>query len=109
AAVEAAGRRVRGFGPFGPAAGRLALGSTPRAHRGAGLARAGRGAQVVELQAGPAGLRLFLACHGQSTSSTVTRWRTARIMPRNSGLSSLTTTSPIRLSPSDRSESRCRL
>src|SRR5215471_17716186 len=30
-------------------------------------------------------------------------------MPRNSGLSSLTTTSPIRLRPSDRSEARCRL
>src|SRR5215469_237897 len=30
-------------------------------------------------------------------------------MPRNSGLSSLTTTSPIRFRPSDRSEARCRL
>src|SRR5262249_56235101 len=65
------------------------------------------GARGGERRPGPAGLRLSLACHGQSTSSTVTRWRTALIMPRNSGLSSLTTTSPIRFSPSDRSESRC--
>ena len=39
-----------------------------------------------------------------STSSTVTRWLTAKIMPRISGRSSLTTTSLIRFSPSERSE-----
>src|SRR3712207_3759683 len=41
-----------------------------------------------------------------STSSTFTRWLTAKIMPRISGRSSLTTTSLIRFSPSERSEFR---
>src|SRR5205823_10387347 len=96
-----------GLGALGAPAGRLALGCLSPADPGARLVRAGRRAQVVEPQAEPAGRRLSLACHGQSTSSTVTKWRTARIMPRNSGLSSLTTTSPIRFRPRDRSELRC--
>src|SRR5215471_1705552 len=56
---------------------------------------------------GPVAAVLARACHAQSTSSTVTRWRTAWIMPRDSGRSALMTTSPIRFSPSERSEARC--
>src|SRR5262249_51505957 len=116
AALEGRRHRAAGPGALGAAAGRLALGPLTAAHPGPRRARTGGGAEAMKLQAGLAadgaatGIAAALArdCHAQSTSSTVTRWRTAWIMPRNSGRSSLITTSPIRLSPSERSDARCR-
>src|SRR5690606_24147283 len=57
------------------------------------------GTEVVDLE------RVLLR-HDQSTSSTVTRWRTVCTMPRNSGRSSLTTCVLIPLRPRERRVSR---
>src|SRR5215467_11336026 len=138
AALEGRRHLATSLGALGAPAGRLALGRLAAAHPGPRRARARGRAEVMQLQPGPAADRaaapgplasggrvagslaaglattgpvaavLARACHAQSTSSTVTRWRTAWIMPRNSGRSALITTSPIRFSPSERSEARCR-
>src|SRR5215471_11302607 len=113
AALEARRHRAAGPGALGAPAGRLALGPLTAAHPGPRRARTGGGAEVMKLQAGLAAdgaatgiaAALARACHAQSTSSTVTRWRTAWIMPRNSGRSSLMTTWPIRFSPRERAAS----
>src|SRR5215472_2265753 len=116
AALEGRRHPAAGPGALGAPARGLALAPLAAADPGPRLARTRGRAEVMELQApvttGTTGTPatvavLARACHAQSTSSTVTRWRTAWIMPRNSGRSSLTTTSPIRFSPSERSEARC--
>src|SRR4051794_6172937 len=83
-----------GLGTLGTPTGGLALRALTATHAGLRCLGAGRRAEVVDLD------------RHYSTSSTVTRWFTAKIMPRISGRSSLTTTSLIRFRPSDRRESR---
>src|SRR5918996_4293406 len=86
AALEADPDLPPGLGPLGAPAGRLALArGIAAALADPVLGRPGRRAQVMQLHS--------------STSSTSTRWETLKIMPRISGRSSLTTLSPIRLSP----------
>src|SRR5580704_3068934 len=121
AALEAEGNLGARLGALGAAARGLPLGRLAAADPRLGLVRTRRRPQVMQLEPAPgrrflrqleSGLRgrLFDVGHcRQSTSSTVTRWRTVLIMPRNSGRSGLTTTWPIRRSPSDRSEFRCAL
>src|SRR5690606_20171830 len=103
--LEAGRHLVAGLGALGAAARGLALGGLTTTDAGPGLLGAGGRTRVVDLQGGA--VALVDVSHGQSTSSTVTRWATVRTMPRNSGRSSLTTVSPIRLSPSERRVSRC--
>ena len=97
AALEAGRHLVAGLGALGAATGGLALGALTATHAGLGGLGARRRAQVVDLEC---------VIRHQSTSSTVTRCDTVKTMPRISGRSSLTTTSSIRLSPSERSVSR---
>src|SRR6185295_17514129 len=90
------GRRhvLAGLRPLRTAAGSLALRALTATHAGLRGLGTGRRAEVVDLD------------RHYSTSSTFTRWFTAKIMPRISGRSSLTTTSLIRFRPSERSDSR---
>src|SRR5690349_19915721 len=99
ATLEPGRHLLAGLGALGAATGRLALGALTATHSGLGRVCPGRGPQVVNLQASAAGLNLgrvlglvHLRSH-ESTSSTVTRWVTVRIMPRTSGRSSRTTVS----------------
>src|SRR5699024_5765513 len=110
ATLEGRGHLVAGTGALGAASGGLAPPAALTAtHADLGGLGAGGRPQVVHLQ-GPAlvsaGGRCLLT-HGQSTSSTVTRWATVRTIPRNSGRSSLMTVSPIRFRPRLRTVSRC--
>src|SRR4029079_12408510 len=82
---------LTGLRALGAAARRLALGALTATHTGLRGLGARRGTQVVNLD------------RHYSTSSTCTRWLTLKIMPRISGRSSFTTTSLIRLRPSERS------
>src|SRR3712207_184761 len=88
AALERRGDVLTGAGALGTAAGGLALGALTATHTGLGGLGSGRRAQVVNLD------------RHYSTSSTLTRWFTVKIMPRISGRSCLTTTSLNRLSTS---------
>src|SRR5690606_14309939 len=95
AAFEAGRHLVTGLGALGAATGGLALGRLTTTHAGLGGLGAGGRTQVVQLDR-----------HDQSTSFTVTRCGMALTMPRISGRSSTTETSPMRLSPSERSVAR---
>src|SRR5699024_10286897 len=93
---------VTGLGALGAATGGLALRALTATHAGTRGLGAGRRAQVVHLQGAGALLRRDVSLavsHDQSTSSTVTRWSTVLTIPRISGRSSLTTTSPMRFRP----------
>src|SRR5439155_9211100 len=85
---------LAGLRPLGTAPRRLALRALAAPDPGLGGLGTRRRAQVVDLD------------RHYSTSSTFTRWTTVWIMPRISGRSSFTTTSLIRLRPSERSVSR---
>src|SRR5690606_11976060 len=99
AALEAGLHLVASLGALGTAARGLALGGPTTAHARARGLGTGRGVKVVELQ----GVRGIVVRHGfQTTTSTGTRWVTARIMPRISGRSSFTTASPMRSRPRPR-------
>src|SRR5690606_32413683 len=107
ATLEGLGHLVAGLGALGATTGALALGRLATTHAGAGGAGPRGGAQVVDLQRGATLGGLRAVSHGQSTSSTVTRWATVRTIPRNSGRSSLMTVSPMRFRPRLRTVSRC--
>src|SRR5262245_408988 len=96
AALEARRNLVAGLRALGAATGGFASPATLAAtDSNLGGLRAGRRTQMMQLER-----------HLQSTSSTTTRWGTVAIMPRISGRSSFTTTSPIRFRPSERNVSR---
>src|SRR6476661_2441868 len=101
---------VAGLGALGATAGGLALGALTATHAGLGGLGTRGGTQVVHLEGSAlgcgSGLGGLLLCHGQSTSSTATRCVTVLTIPRISGRSSLTTTSPMRFRPRLRSVSR---
>src|SRR5205823_1927333 len=74
------GRHLRArLGALGAAARGLALGRLTAPHPGTCGARARSRPQVMQLQA-RTGRAALLRCHGQSTSSSATMWRTAAIM-----------------------------
>src|SRR3569833_557717 len=98
-ALEPGRHRATRLGALRTTPGGLALGRLAAALAGLGLVSTRRGPQVVRPQRS-------LASHDQSTSSTVTRWRTVWIIPSTSGRSSRTTLWPIRRSPRVRRVSR---
>src|SRR6478609_258922 len=103
-ALKALGHLVTGTRALGATTGGLALASLATTHAGLGGLGTRRGPKVVHLQRG--GVLLRGLSHDQSTSSTATRWSTVRTIPRISGRSSLTTTSPMRFRPRERRVSR---
>src|SRR5829696_313843 len=105
AALEALGNLVAGAGALGATTGGLALGALTTTDTGLGGLGSGGRTQVVDLEGGLARL-LGVVSHDQSTSSTDTRCVTVLTIPRISGRSSLTTTSPMRFRPRLRSVSR---
>src|SRR4029079_4952149 len=92
-ALEPGRDLVAGLGALGPATCGLALRALTATDPGPRGLGPGSRPQVVDLE--------WVVRH-QSTSSTVTRCDTVLTMPRISGRSSLTTTSPIRFRPSER-------
>src|SRR6478609_5841309 len=108
--LEALRHLVPGLGALGTTTGGLATApALTTTHADLGGLRTRRGAQVVHLQcSGTLGCLGSLrgVSHVHSTSSTATRWVTVLTIPRISGRSSLTTTSPMRFRPRLRSVSR---
>src|SRR6476661_514096 len=105
AALETLRDLVASAGALGTTTGGLALGALTTTDAGLGGLGSGGRTQVVDLEGGLARL-LGVVGHGQSTSSTDTRCVTVLTIPRISGRSSLTTTSPMRFRPRLRSVSR---
>src|SRR5689334_22004780 len=94
AALEPGRDVLARLGALGAAAGSLALGALTPADPGLLGLRARGGTQVMDLD------------NHQSTSSTVTRWRTVWISPRTSGVSSRTVDWRILRRPRVRRDSR---
>src|SRR6478735_6661888 len=105
AALETLRDLVTGLRALGTTTSGLALGALTTTDAGLGGLGSGGRTQVVDLEGGLARL-LGVVGHGQSTSSTDTRCVTVLTIPRISGRSSLTTTSPMRFRPRLRSVSR---
>src|SRR5659263_78402 len=102
AALEPSGNLVTGLRALCATPGGLALRALTASDTPLDGLRSRRGTQVVDLE----NVDLLGLLSHHFTSSTVTRWATARIMPRVTPSSGRSTVWPIFLSPSERSVSR---